>query len=238
MGIATRNFVTSNSPRQNRKYSIVIPAAGSGHRMKKYGAKSLIKVNGADSIIDRQLKLIYETFRWCEIILITGFQHDKIERTVPSKIKLVHNDYYEDTNVLHSISIGLDKCTTEHVIILYGDLVFNKHAINVPFDQESAVVIADTMKKEEIGCNIDQNYLQQMFYGIQNKWAQITFLKGRELEIFTEFAKNENNHMKYGFEAINNIIENKGSIRTIKPKKAKVIDIDSSLDLKEIGNII
>lgn len=238
MGIATRNVVAASGPRQNRKYSIVIPAAGAGTRMKKYGAKPLIKVSETNNIIDRQFRIINDIFRWYEIILVTGFQHTKVERYVPSKIKTFENKDYQDTNVIHSIGIGLNQCTTDNVIILYGDLIFNKFALNVPFDQESAAIIANTMKQEEIGCNIDNGYVEQMFYGIEQKWAQILFLQGQELNIMRDYTRNKNNSSKYGFEAVNHIIHNDGIIKGIQPKRAKVIDIDTSLDLKRISTVL
>jgi choline kinase len=237
MGIATRNIIASSGPRQNRKYSIVIPAAGIGNRMKKYGAKPLIKV-GSSNIIDRQYKIIDSVFRWHEIVLVTGFQHDRIERTVPSKIKLVHNNDYEETNVVHSIKLGIEECTTNNIIIIYGDLIFNKFAINIAYNMDSLAVIADSMKDEEVGCNIDNGRIEQMFYGIKNKWAQIAFLRGMELDLMKEFVQKEENSNCYGFEAINYIIGHGGKILAVKPNKAKVIDIDSSIDLKRMKEVI
>lgn len=238
MGNAVRNIACCSHPRQNRKYSIVIPAAGLGTRMKKYGPKSLINVNDKDNIISRQLKIIDEVFRWYEIILVTGFQHEKVENVVPSKIKTIYNNNYENTNVIQSINLGLQECSTENVVILYGDLIFNKPSLNVPFDHESAVVIIDSMKSEEIGCNIDNQYIEQMFYSIGNKWGQITFLQGQELQLMKEFAANQDNYQCFGFEAINYIIAQGGKIRSFHPNNAKAIDIDTSLDLKKIKDVI
>ena len=238
MGNATRNIIAASGPRQNRKYSIVIPAAGIGSRMKKYGPKPLIKINNSNNLIDRQFKIIDSVFRWYEIILITGFQHNKIIKHVPSKIKTIYNNDYESTNVIHSINIGLNNCSTDNVIILYGDLVFNKFAINLPFNLESMAVISNTMKSEEIGCNITNGYVEQMFYGINNKWAQILFLQNKELELMKDFASQENNATKYGFEAVNHIISKGGKFKAIQPKQAKIIDIDTSLDLKRISTIL
>ena len=238
MGSATRNIVTASGPKQNRKYSIIIPAAGQGTRMKKYGPKPLIKVNQSSNIFDRQFKIIDSVFRWREVILVGGFQYDKIERTIPSKVKLIENKDYEDTNVIHSIKLGLEKCTTNNIIIIYGDLIFNKYALNVPYNMDSLVIISDTMKDEEIGCTIDKGHIEQMFYGINNKWAQILFLQEKELNLMWEFVYTQNNQNCYGFEAVNYIIGRGGKFLAVKPKKAKVIDIDTSIDLKRMKEII
>ena len=215
MGSATRNVIDCKLPKQNRKYSIIIPAAGSGVRMKKYGPKSLIRVNNKENIFERQCRIIDKVFRWYEIILVTGFQYEKVEKNVSPKITIVQNTDFDTTNVIRSIGLGLDHCTTNNVIILYGDLVFNEPVINVAFDNESTAIISDTMKKEEVGCSIDNEYIEQVFYGLDNKWAQILF-----------------------FEAINYIVEKGGKIKTIIPKNAKIIDIDTSLDIKRIKDVV
>ena len=238
MGYATRNIVTTIRPKQNRKYSIIIPAAGMGHRMKKYGPKSLIKLNDKQTILQRQIQLIEQTFRWFEIILVTGFDAEKVNKVIPCKVKTIHNTRYRDKNIVYSLKLGLDACSTENVIIIYGDLVFNKAAIDVPLNEESCAVISNHMKEEEIGCAINDRYLQHMFYGISDKWAQILFLKGYELKLMKDFADNEKNHACFGFEAVNYILENNGIIKALTPPSAKVIDIDTSLDLKRINTII
>jgi choline kinase len=238
MGYATRNIIAASRPRQNRKYSIVIPAAGLSTRMKKYGPKSLTQITPRETILDRQIRIIESVFRWYEIILVAGFEHDKLVNTVPSKVKTVYNKHYDTTNVVYSLNLGLNECTTDNVIILYGDLIFNKPTISVPFDQESAAVIANSMKSEEIGCNINNGYIEQMFYGIPNKWAQILFLCGKELKLMQNFVSIDSNAECYGFEAVNYILRNNGKIRAYQPLKAKALDIDTSLDLKRIPLII
>ena len=238
MGNATRNIAPSHGPRQNRKYSIIIPAAGLGVRMKKYGPKSLTKITKTETILSRQLKIINNTFRWYEIILVTGFLHDKVQQNVPKHVKLVYNSNYEDTNIAHSLGLGLKQRSTNNVIILYGDLVFNKHIFNLQLHQTSCAVLADSMKTEEIGCNVDEGYLQQMFYDINNKWGQILFLQDNELDMMTELTNNSDNAMCFGFEIVNKILEHNGKFQTIKPNKAKILDIDTSLDLRHIGHII
>jgi choline kinase len=208
-----------------------------GRRMKIYGPKSLVPVNDEQTILSRQLELIDSCFKRYEIILVGGFQHEKLESKITSKVKFIVNKEYERTNVLHSIGLGLNKVTTDKVLIIYGDLVFNRECLFLPFNKESAIVVADSMKQEEVGCIANDDILENIFYKLASKWAQIGFFTGQELELLKEIAKNPVNNMWFGFEAINKIISRGGQFKVFSPDNARAVDIDSSYDLKLMESI-
>ena len=87
------------------------------------------------------------------------------------------------------------------------------------------------MTKDEVGCNISNKRAQYLIPDIENKWAQIAYLKGRELELFSKSVFNRDNDKKFGFEIINACIEMGGKFDTITPRNMKVTDIDTSKDL-------
>lgn len=214
-------------PSYRDKYSVIIPAAGMGRRMKIYGPKSLISINKKHTILSKQLMGIGSCFRRHETILVGGFEVAKIPRD--KRIQIIVNKEYETTNVLHSIHLGLDRIKNNKVVVVYGDLVFNKQCLNLPFHNESAIVVCNTMKEEEVGCTINDGKLEHMFYGLPNKWCQIAFFTGKELEMLRELSHNK---MWFGFEAINEIMNRGGTFKVFNPRNAKAIDIDCSYDLK------
>ena len=214
-------------PSYRDKYSVIIPAAGMGRRMKIYGPKSLIAINKKHTILSKQLMSINSCFRRHEIILVGGFEHEKLPR-IPN-VKMIVNPDYEHTNVLHSINLALRKIKNNKVVVIYGDLVFNKACLNLPFYKESAIVTSDTMKDEEVGCVVQNGKLEHMFYGLPNKWSQIAFFTGKELELLRDVSHNK---MWFGFEAINEILVREGEFKVFNPKHGKSVDIDCSYDLK------
>tara|TARA_R110000824_G_scaffold7728_2_gene34972 strand:+ start:13874 stop:14494 length:621 start_codon:yes stop_codon:yes gene_type:complete len=205
--------------------------------MKTYGAKSLIRLNKSHTILSRQLAIIDSVFNNYEICLVTGFQGDRVSKNAPAGINIVQNHDYENTNVLHSIGLGLNQVNTNRVVIIYGDLVFNKSALNVPFDLASSIVISNYMKDGEIGCILYKNKLEQMFYNLSQKWAQIIYLTNQELELMKQLANNPNNSMRFGFEAINQIVDGEGQFQAMSPKNAKAIDVDISNDIEIASKI-
>jgi hypothetical protein len=205
--------------------------------MSTYGAKPLIKV-GNETVISRQLGLIDSVFAKYEVILVSGFQSQRVMNATPSNIIKVENPHYNNTNVLHSIGIGLRAATTDRILIIYGDLVFNRQLIYCPFDEDSMVVLCDSMKDSEVGCVIHKKWLEQMFYGLPNKWGQVVYATGRELKILKSIAWNNNNAKCYGFEAINACVARGAKFQAISPKGAKAIDIDTSKDIQVATTIL
>lgn len=226
------NFATRNIfPTKGKEYSIIIPAAGVGSRMKSYGPKCLIPLTKTNNVLTRQLRIISETLNNYEIILVGGFEFDKLQKQIPSTIQLVRNKDYLDTNVAHSIKLGLDKAIGNSVIIIYGDLVFHKKALEIGFEKHSKVLISNFMKESEVGCTTCEGLLEQIFYDLDNKWAQITYFNGLEREILTDVSCQDNNSNKFGFELINYIINHGGKFLVEQPKNLKVFDIDTSYDI-------
>jgi hypothetical protein len=71
-----------------------------------------------------------------------------------------------------------------------------------------------------------------VFYQLPNKWAQISFFTGKELQLLKETLKNQATDVWFGFEIINQIINYGGQFQALTPENGNALDIDSSLDLK------
>jgi len=235
MGSTKRNVI--NCKTNKKKYSILIPAATVSNRMKKYGPKPLIKINNK-TILESQISIFDKIIKDYEIIIIGGFEYNKIKELNSNKIFTVENKNYDETNVVYSIGLGLRYCNYENLIIVYGDLIFNEFALNTIHSNESSVIISNSMKDSDVGCVIHNQILVQMSYGIGNKWSQILHLKDKELDIMKKYCMDDNNYKCFGFEAINNCIDNKGKIKTLLPNKIYTKDIDSLIDIKNIKEII
>ncbi len=236
MSRATRN-IRKIKKEEDTKLSIIIPAAGMGNRMTTYGVKSLIQIKN-ETIISRQLNIIKKSFKEYEVILVTGFESDKLMNKTPNSIIKIENTNYETTNVIKSIGIGLRATLNDRVLIVYGDLVFTPNTLRMPL--ETSTLLLDNsglMKKEEVGCSSQGDTLEHMTYQQPKKWAQIAYFTGRELELLRRISYNKNNTMLFGFEAINKIMNMGGKFK-VYSSKSKVTDIDNSKDLLKVKEII
>jgi choline kinase len=214
--------------------TIIIPAAGEGSRMKTYGPKSLINIAKNLTIIEYQISLLKDRFPHATIILVSGYESLKVMDKTPSGIVHIENINFSTTNNLKSVAIGLRASITNHVLIINGDLVFNNDAISYNFNTDSVVLIDDsnTMTDNEVGCTINNKYLENIMYELPNKWAQIAYFTADELRLLKKIAYNPLNEQLFMFEAINKIIDCGGKILAASPENIKVNDIDCSKDLE------
>jgi CTP:phosphocholine cytidylyltransferase-like protein len=242
MARSTRTHISTTIHPDSRPISVIIPAAGLGTRMKSYGPKSLIKIKNELTIIDNQLKYINKYLHKPEIIVVTGFESDKIKNHLKRRrsVRTVYNPAWETSNVVSSIGCGLAEAKNDNVLIVYGDLVFNAYAMKIPMSINS-MIITDSgsyMKSDEVGCVVNSNTLEQMMYGLDDKWAQICYLTGYELKMMKELCCNTKYENYYGFEIINQIINSGGVFSTFAPKNIKITDVDTSKDLQKVKYIL
>lgn len=237
---AVKNVIKTKFYQDKEKYSIIIPAAGGGTRLKNQEPKCLVKINSKDTILSRQLDIIKQVFPINEIILVVGNSSEYIMNNTPDSIIKIENAKWEENNVVKSIGVGLRAATSERLLVVMGDLVFNIETLAGKFNNESIILGTsdEFMKTEEVGVISDKkNKLESLMIETPNKWSQIAYFTGNELKQLKELCwKKENNNL-YAFEIINNIVDNGGNFITRFNLNSKCLDIDTNKDLENIRNI-
>ena len=218
---------------------VIIPSAGIGRRMKSYGCKSLLSIKDK-RLIDIQLEYINSRFVRNEIILITGFDSERLMNYSPEDIIKIENEKYYENNVIRSISMGLRAIKdNRHVLIVLGDVLLNQKALELIDHNESSIIISNHMTENEVGCNINgKGLLEYMMFDLPNKWGHIIYLTGKELDLFKKNAWSKNKDKKFCFEIINDIVNQGGRIKCIIDNNIKVMDIDTSKDLQKAQEFI
>jgi len=235
---AVRNVVDIHGKPKLSKIGVIIPAAGCGNKTKCLGAKSLLNILHVP-LIDRQLDIINKTINKKDIVLVVGFEAEKVlNYTKKYNIIRVENENYDKTNISRSISIGLKTLHCDSILIVYGDLFFNKELIDLQYKKESFVICCNTMSENEIGYIQNDNILENLFYDLPNKWAQIAYFVGDELKILEKIVHDRSNDVLFGYEIINKIIDKGGKFKTIVPKNGYCQDIDTNKDYSQIQNLI
>jgi choline kinase len=216
--------------------SVIIPAAGQGRRMKSYGPKGMIPLVKGQTVLSRQVSLIKADLPSGEILVVLGFQAERVKRSLGGvKVKTLINEDYENTNVVHSISLGLEQARHRRVIIVYGDLVFTPGMLDSIPRQGSFALIDNTteelsLRKSEVGMNIVNGRVTHFAYGVWPKWAQVLALSGKELAMFRQYSARRDRRMYFGFEILNEIIDRGGIIEAVETD-ATIMEIDTSKDI-------
>lgn len=219
---------------------IVISAAGVGRRMKSIGPKCLIKLSNRQTILSRQIKIFKKIFPNFNIVVVVGFQKEKIKDRFHGEVFFVDNDNYMDNNVGKSFLLALEEHKPKEAILVCGDLVFSKNIFN-KCPMNSPWVMIDTNlehRSSEVGCTIFETNVIHMSYGIWPKWAQIIYLKEKEILAYGMVLKNKKANRWFAFEFINEIISYGFSFVAFSPKKAKIVEVDTLQNLSEAKLIL
>ena len=237
MPLATRNITQAKtSAKKTNVLNVIIPAAGMGHRMKSYGPKALLTLYERTSLIERQIEIIWYVYPKSEIFIVVGFGAEKIrERLKDYPIHFIYNPLHATTNVLYSIGLATQAIVGEEMILIYGDLIFNEHAIR-NLKGSSKVVIDDRgfMDGDEVGLVTEGKNVHNFSFGLETKWCQIAYLTGKEFKLFKESSLKDSTSQWFGYEALNYVLENGGEIEFVNPKLMKIFEVDAAKDLQKM----
>lgn len=226
---ATRNIAPTRRPKPvEDKITFIIPTAGIAYRLKYLGSRSFLKIDDNYTLIEHQLHTIYGAYPKAEVFIVVGFESHKylfLREQYP--IRLINNELYEKTNVVHSIGLALQANTNKKVVLIYGDVYFNHPSINNIHIDNSKLVI-DTKQQinnEKIGVVINKNKVTNLAFGLANKWAQIAYFTGNELALLERVAFDNKKRGWFGHEALNYIIGKGGRFNIFESPDIQIKEI-------------
>lgn len=217
---------------------IILLAAKANKKLRKCGAKPIIKISSRQTILQRQVSILKKYFNKFNLHLVVGFRQDEIiqhAHETYNRINIIENKEYDNLNIAHSIKLGLQQTTRNNIMIMYGDLVFSRHIFDKTNFCISNVFIENykNLHNRSIGCIINNGQLQNMMWNIPDKWCQIAFFSKREAEILRQLDINSRH---FTYQIINNMIENGGKFNAEKIK-GHIIDVDTTKDIKKANEI-
>lgn len=157
--------------------SYIILAAGIGRNMKGVGCKSLLKINGS-YLIDIQISTILKNDEKADIIIVGGFEYQKLLNHIGNSkrdIRIVYNHQFDTTGQSESLKIGINCCRKSNLTVIHGDILFKDNSICFPNKKNSWMTISDKVNNNAVGTIIQDGLIENISYGIDNKWGQIVY---------------------------------------------------------------
>ena len=235
MSAYSKSVTTIRKHRDSENVGFAILSAGIGARIKTYEPRSLLKIKNK-TLIDHQVDAIKSKFKDKEIIGVFGPHIARVAKNVRGKIRIVENQKYETTNNSESLRLALNNSIKNSLMFFHGDMLINETFFNSLNFNKSFVVYEDRgmMDEKEIGLTIMKNKATILSYGLEKKWCQAAFFKGKELKILRNIFSTFSNQDKkmLTFEIINRIIDSGGSFQAQRLEKSKIIEIDCIRDIK------
>lgn len=180
---------------------IVLVACGPSNRMGSQ-PRSLIEIDG-EAILHRQIRLLRHRFRRSRIIVVAPPSIPK-----PSSCRLVRS--YGAENVGGLVALGLRETSSEAVLIVCGNIVFDDQTVGL-LPAERSSLVSSQEACGGIGINLDGEAALQLDFGLPLPWAQLAVLSGRERDGFGEIGLSPRGRKLFAFEILNQLID-RGSL--------------------------
>ena len=213
--------------------TVIIPVAGMGHRMKSYGPKCLLPANTKETILEKAISSIQREYPYSDIIVVVGFESEKVIKSLSHNIRIVENKQFEEKNITESIRLGINASSNKKLLIVYGDLVFNVYSIRGLTSNGPCVVIdsKSRFKDEEVGVTIVDDHITNFAYGLPNKWSQMAYFEYESFEVLKSLCSDKRKSKLYPFELFNIIINSGIPIKAREPSGMIIREVDSLKDL-------
>lgn len=186
--------------------------------MKSVGSKSLLPIDDNITTIDHQIQYLKKHYNPIQIILCTGFDHDRINNHIQKykNIQCCYNPNYKTDNQVGSLIKCLNKFNPKNALIITsGLLLFDK----IKIDKQSSTYFIDPTKDRRNGFEIGTNNINNdgyLFYGLNYKWIEVLFLDNKNIQNLTDI-RNESSFSKlFLFELINYIKSKDQLVQFIK----------------------
>lgn len=211
---------------------ILLPEITKG--MKSIGSKALLPINETTTILDYQILYLKKNYNPKQIILCTGFDHEKIVKSTQKYKNIAYN--FNDKYSIENQAGSLLKCIknikiNNALIITNGLILFDKIKLLDKSTTYFTKHFSDKKHKFDIGINNKTD--AYLFYDLEYKWIELLYLCKRELDtIRNNYTINRTSQL-FLFELINELNKQKNNIDYVTiEQKYDAIKIGSIKDIK------
>ncbi len=124
---------------------------------------------------------------------------------------------YETTGQVEELRLALNATTTEHVLIINGDCMFNRASLSGISLGTTSLLVDTALSGNRVGVNTSEGYAQILAYGIQPEWGEILYVSGNDLKVLRKLCKNRDYSRLCLYEIVNKLIEKRGPIIALEP---------------------
>ena len=166
----------------------ILLVAGKGtrlHPLTMTYPKCLFKLSKDTTVIKRMVRLIKKHDNAAEIVVVTGFKGDVIQRELGSEVTYIYNPFYSVTNSVASLWFAREYLNRDQVTVINGDIVMSKAAIAdvLCVKHDKPLILLDSSIKSEGDYNVqvDGEFVVVMSKNLKNyygEYAGVTILTG------------------------------------------------------------
>lgn len=188
--------------------------------MKSKGCVALFKITKNLNIFDYQYIEIKKQFPKAKIIYVNGFESKKflsfLKKSNYKDVITINNNEFNNKNQGYSLNLA-KLFLNKDCFILLGNNILSKNTF-LNFDKNYGSQIFVSKNKNEIGCIINNDKIENLSFDLDNYMQNIYYLDYVATDTLKNLLENSKNHNNFIFELINKLID---SGLTFKPYYTK-----------------
>lgn len=202
-----------------------------GRKSSKRGYKNipLTQINETETLISRQIQTIKDNYKNNEIIIISGFEHDKVVAHISdlgyTDIRIAENKDYKTSNVLDGWKFALNIAIVKDTYIIHGDRLFDASYIKEKMRTTHTFVHNFDKNNYDLGLLYNDVSFINMSYGLPNVWSEMMFISKNDFNSFKYTINESKNRKIYSIENFLNIMSKSINISVIQkpPQEIRVL---------------
>lgn len=202
-----------------------------GRKSNKRGYKNipLTQINSSETLIDIQIKTIIDNYEHSEIIIVSGFEHEKIVKHLNLKnyanVRIAENKDYKTSNVFDGWRFALNIAVSKNTYIIHGDRLFDESFIKGNSSNTHTFFHDVNKNNYDLGILSKNNLFINMSYGLPNVWSEIFFINQNDFHKVRDIANEYRQRKIYNIEGFLNVVSKHIPISVISqnPQNIKVL---------------
>jgi choline kinase len=192
----------------------------------------LTLLNEKETLIERQIKIISDNYQNSEIIIVSGFEHDKVVNYLSAldypNVRVAENKNYKSSDIFDGWRFALNIALNQDTYIIHGDRLFKESYIKDRTRTTHTFVHDVDKNNYYLGLLYSNGYFINMSYGLPNVWSEVFFISKSDFTTAKNIANEYKKRKIYTIEGFINALS--------KNVKISVLEKDSE-DIKILKEI-
>lgn len=182
-----------NIKQKNYDKTIFIILCAKKSQNRGCGNVALKNIDNNKTLIDLQIDTIKKNYEDHEIILVSGFEHDKLIHHIETKnyknIRILENRTHKISDILDGWRMALNITLEHDTYIIHGDRYFSESCIQG--NKNTHLLIHDKNRNNyDLGISYKDDEFINMSYGLPDIWSEIFFISKKDI-LFTKSLIND-----------------------------------------------
>lgn len=199
-----------------------------GRKSNKRGYKNipLTPISNNQTLIDKQINIIDSNYKDYEIIIISGFEHEKIvnhiHKSEYTNIRIAENKDYKSSNAFDGWRFALNIALAKDTYIIHGDRLFSDSFIKGKTKNTHTFIHDLDKNNYDLGLSIKDEMFVNMSYGLPNVWSEIFFINKSDFNLIRNIANQYKQRKIYNIECFLNILSKHINISVINQNSQEI----------------